>query len=124
MCVLTLPAQKPRRVPPSKLIALLVEGVLRLNPDCSHRKLKRICAAVHRATNGSEDGFDVFDGWCRTSDKYKGHAFTHRLWARCHRSPAGLFVVKSFRSLMQREHVSWSLLVEEVDDMWPELPDT
>jgi hypothetical protein len=46
--------------------------VLKRNPSCGYDDWIKIGMAIHHETEGSQDGFALWDGWSNKSDKYPG----------------------------------------------------
>lgn len=58
-------------------IASIVENA---DPDCNYDDWIRIGMALHHESNGSDDGFQLWDGWSSGGNKYKGRADLYTHW--------------------------------------------
>lgn len=66
----------PEREAPSEAEEASVEELRRLlegfSPDCGYVEWINVGMALHSATAGSEEGFDLWDEWSQGGDKYRG----------------------------------------------------
>ena len=60
--------------------------------------------ALYRATDGSEDGFDLFDAWSSKSPNYGG---THEKWEALHRSPPTELGAGTIFGLASQTDANW-----------------
>lgn len=60
--------------------------VARQNPDCGYDEWFRIGAIIHHETEGSDEGFAIWDSWSSPSDKYPGIGVLRSHWVSFGRS--------------------------------------
>jgi Bifunctional DNA primase/polymerase, N-terminal/Primase C terminal 2 (PriCT-2) len=63
------------------------------NNDVSRKEWNDVAMALYAATDGSEEGFRIFDAWSRQSVKY--HGGTVKKWEHLHKYPPTVFTAGS-----------------------------
>lgn len=105
----------PLKTPSKNLLPLLSAAVKHLDADCSHGEWFRIGAALHTATNGSEEGRALFDWWSSRGKKYPGSRRINYQW-ECYGRRPGLIGIGTLRHYLRQAGISWSELQAEVDN--------
>jgi hypothetical protein len=98
-----------------KLQHFLMLALINLDACCGHTEWFRIGAALHSATEGSEEGLEAFDWWssrCRT--KYPGRRRIEYQWQTYGRGP-GLIRLPTLIHYLEQEGVSWRELLNEFE---------
>jgi hypothetical protein len=112
--------RQPRRTPrypSSRLHALLQYALQQLDPDCLHADWFKIGAAVYHATQGSADGFELYDDWSAQSleGKYPGRRAMERRWEYYDKPLKRPITIGTLDYYLRQAGSSWSEVVAHVD---------
>jgi hypothetical protein len=74
-----------------------------------------LAMAIYRATSGSDEGFAIFDRWCRKNTvKYKDGKYIHDTWYKRFPScPPITITVATLFAVVDDEHPGWQALYNE-----------
>lgn len=51
-----------------------------IDADCSREQWVKVGAAIHHSFQGSEEGYELFDAWSASGEKYEGRSDTRTRW--------------------------------------------
>ena len=101
---------------PRTALPVLKAYLERLDPDMHRTPWFSVGAAVHHETDGSAQGYALYDAWSAGGKKYKGQADTKKVWSSIqpgHIKPA---TVGTLKYMLQQVGVNWYDIPVEPDD--------
>ena len=102
------PGQRPRSATASGIHLSLLRSVLEhLDADCGYGDWFRVAAAVFHETGGSNDGFNLFDEWSRTGEKYRGSRETMSKWTSLSPDHPTPVTIATLRRMVEANAHDW-----------------
>ena len=111
-------ATNPASASPQRTLRLLQACLERLDADMPYPKWFLVAAAVFNTTGGADEGFELFDQWSSTGQKYKGDRDTLAKWRSLrldHDRPVGL---GTLRRMVEAEGHDWMDVCAAADDQF------
>jgi hypothetical protein len=101
--------------PSTQFHALVKHALLCLDPRCSDEQWRAIGAAAYRATNGSEEGLEIFKRWSRTGgETHEKRPCLRRQWRD--------YALEPLRLMVEERLVAWDPFVAMIEGMYSDLP--
>jgi len=98
--------------------AALLEAILRcLDPDMTYCEWFRVGAGIFTCTGGSEEGYQLFDGWSSGGKKYKGPKDTRKLWNSLNPDCPKPITMGTLRWMIEQEGYNWDQDVVAVAEL-------
>ena len=88
-------------------LAELSAMVLKLDPDCGYDDWFHVLAAIHHATDGSEDGFALANEWSSRGDKYCGESELRAKWRSLSGYSGTPITVGTIKKMLQAQGDDW-----------------
>lgn len=103
-----------KRFTPS--LGLLRVCVSKMDADMGWGPWFRVGAILFYETQGSEDGFALFDRWSSTGTKYKGRKDTWALWKGLRLDHPKPLKMGTLRYMLQKAGHDWDEILVEAQD--------
>jgi len=58
--------------------ARVYSALKEISPDCDYEKWMQIGMAIHHASSGSQEGYEIFHGWSQEGEKYNENDWPHK----------------------------------------------
>jgi hypothetical protein len=111
---------RPRATPSTRLLAAIQFALTKLDPDCDYEEWFRIGAAIYNATDGSDDGFELYDTWSAEAHykKYPGRRTMERRWEYYDKPQKRPITIGTLHYYLKQAGSSWAEVLEHVDKFY------
>ena len=109
-------ARIPRTIESASSHVHLLQAILRrINSDCVYDDWIHGGMAIHYETEGSDEGFALFDAWSSTGEKYKGIKETEAKWRSFRSDLENGYKIRTLVWMAEREGYSLEAICAEVE---------